>query len=88
MIKPRIFIGYCFSILGTAFFVVTIIFIFSSNLRTGDSIVIYPYRPLVAPALISGLVFFSTGIISIWNEYLMSQAKKRLRQELAAKNRE
>jgi len=78
MIKPRIFIGYIFSSLGVAFFIVTVLFIFSSFLKTGSSIIFYPYRPLGAPALITGLVFFNSGIIAIWNEYLISQQKKRV----------
>ena len=86
MIKPHNFLGGSFSILGTAFFVLTIIFIFTSDIQTGSSIVIYQYRPLVAPALITGLIFFNTGIFFIWKEYLISEQRKRVKIKLAAQN--
>ena len=81
--KLRSFLGYGFSSLGTGFFVVTVFFIFNSYKQIGSSTVIYPYTPLVAPALISGLVFFNAGLVFIWNEYLFSKQRKKVQLQLA-----
>jgi hypothetical protein len=78
MVSLRFFLGYIFSILGAVFFAITVFFIFASEMQTGTSNVIYQYRPLVLPALFSGLVFFNSGLISIWLEYLKFKQRKKL----------
>jgi len=82
MINLRSFLGYTLSSLGVLFFVLTIIFIFASNIQAGASNIIYPYRTLAIPALVSGLVFFNAGVIGIWLEYLILKQRKKLLTKL------
>jgi hypothetical protein len=70
MAKISTFLGYSFASLGVAFFVITVIFIFTSTIQLGSLTVTFPYRPLVGPALVTGLIFFNAGIFGIWTEYL------------------
>lgn len=76
MVKISTFLGYSFSGLGVAFFVVTVIFIFTSITQSGSLTLVYPYHSLVGPALITGLIFFNAGIFGIWTEYLRGKRKQ------------
>jgi hypothetical protein len=87
MVKLRTFLGYSFSSLGVAFFVMTVIFVFASDVQTGVSNLLYPYRPLAVPALVSGLVFFNSGVIGIWLEYLIFKQRKKLLSKIELNQR-
>lgn len=63
------------------FLAMTVFFIFSKT-QTSASNVIYPYRPLALPAAVSGLVFFSSGIIGIWLEYLICKQRKKVQSKM------
>ena len=82
MINLRTFLGYTLSSLGVVFFIMTIIFVFATGIQSGASNIIYPYRSLAAPALVSGLVFFNAGVIGIWLEYLILKQRKKLLTKL------
>jgi len=81
MVNLRAFLGYSLSIIGVVFFAMTVFFIFSKT-QTSASNVIYPYRPLALPAAVSGLVFFSSGIIGIWLEYLIFKQRKKVQSKM------
>ncbi len=81
MANLRAFLGYSFSIIGIMFLAMTVFFIFSKT-QTSASNVIYPYRPLALPAAVSGLVFFSSGIIGIWLEYLIFKQRKKVQSKM------
>ena len=81
MVNLRAFLGYSFSIIGVVFLALAVFFIFSKTL-TSASNVIYPYRPLALPAAISGLIFFSIGIIGIWLEYLIFRQRKKVQSKM------
>jgi hypothetical protein len=57
MVKLGAFLGYSFSSLGIGLFVITSFFIFAWAKYPGASDVIYPYRVLAGPSLVTGLLF-------------------------------
>lgn len=86
MTKASTFLGYSFASLGIAFFVITVIFIYTSTGQAGGKTIAYPYHSLVGPALITGLIFFNAGIFGIWTEYL--RVKRRQENLLKYKLRQ
>lgn len=76
-VKIATFLSYCFAGLGIVFFIVTVVFIFTSVRDSDISLVSYPYHPLAGPSLLTGLVFFNLGIFGIWIEYLRVKRRQK-----------